>query len=340
MKLPRTWGVVRDDAGERCEIVPVRELHTDERRVDEAFASVVDRCGRAWIAATSSKTVYIMPTVIQFVVIGIFIFARPRVPVWTAGVVGVVLIGLYVGWHVGRNKARAAESMTDIALADGLCPGCLYNLAAQAEQDGLVRCPECGARWSATRIVRRHAFVVRPETEFERQKRRWRMLGGIDGGGPTRIKDDQDRMRPIVSGRLRQQIRAATGNRRVRLLAARREIGRERRVRRWIVAAFFFFLYATVSSSMLLSGALTGWRVLDWLLALSTCWCAVYMPMMIVRGSMGFTAVRVREGMLRHGLCPSCGFDLDMTPDDDGVVECGECGAAWRAPEHAQEVAG
>ncbi|MFG0259128.1 MAG: hypothetical protein ACF8LK_02150 [Phycisphaerales bacterium JB041] len=337
MSLLRPRGVVRDDAGRPCEVVPVAELHADERRVDEAFASVVDRCGRAWIAAASSKTVLAVAAIVPGVGLVLHVIINPNVPFWFAMLLWMVPLAIFGGWRARRNRGRVAQRVADILLADGLCPGCLYNLAALPEEDGLVRCPECGGGWSASRIVRRHEFVVRAETEIERQKRWWRSIGGIDAWGPTRITDDRDQTRPIVSGRLRQQIRAATGERRERLLAARREIGREQRVGRWLVAGFFGLVYAAVSVSVLKSGVAAGSPALSALLGLFMLWVTVFMPMMIVRGNLGFTTPRVREAMLRHSMCPSCGFDLNAARGADGLVECGECGAGWRDAACARE---
>ena len=37
----------------------------------------------------------------------------------------------------------------------GICPACLYDLAAQArEDDGFVTCPECGGAWRLPRPTR------------------------------------------------------------------------------------------------------------------------------------------------------------------------------------------
>lgn len=330
MSLWRPRGVVRDDAGRPCEVVPVAELHADERRVDAAFASMTDRCGRAWIAATSSKTVLAVAALVPCVGLVLYIITKPNVPVWLAMLLWMIPVAIFGGWRSRRTRGRVAQRIADILLADGLCPGCLYNLAAQPEEDGLVRCPECGGKWSAARIVRRHEFVVRPETEIERQKRWWRSMGGIDAWGPTRIRDDRDQTRPIVSGRLRQQVRAATGERRDRLLAARREIGQERRIRRWLVAGFFGLAYAATGVSILRSGISSGSPAVDALLGVCVLWVTVYFPMMIVRGNMGFTAARVRNAMLRHSMCPSCGCDLDPAREVDGLVQCEDCGAGWR----------
>ena len=322
--------MVRDDAGRPCEVVPVGELHADERRVDAAFASVVDRCGRAWIAATSSKTALAVAALVPCVGFLLYVITTPNVPLWVAMLLWFVPLAIFGWWRTRRNAGRATERMVDILLADGLCPGCLYNLAAQAEEEGLVRCPECGGRWSASRIARRHEFVVRTETEIQRHKRWWRSMGGIDAWGPTRINDDRDQTRPIVSGRLRQQVRAATGARRDRLLAARREIGRERRIRRWLVAGFIGLAYAATTVSILRSGVSAGSLAVDVFLGVCLVWVTVSFPMMIVRGNMGFTAGRLRDAMLRHSMCPSCGFDLAEERGADGLIECDECGAGWR----------
>ncbi|QKK09466.1 MAG: hypothetical protein HND58_15715 [Planctomycetota bacterium] len=315
----------------------MRELHADERRVDEAFASVVDRVGRAWIAASSPKLLIAGLVGMQIAAILTSVLIWPGLPYWFAMGVWFVPVAAYGWWHSRTVLAKSAARVADIVLADGLCPGCMYNLGAQPDEGGMVRCPECGARWSATRIARRHEFVVRTETELEKQKRWWRAFGGADAWGPTRIEDGRRQRRPIVSARLRQPIRVATGERRKRLLAARREIGRERRVRRWMVASGLFSMYAVVCISLLMSRASTGYRVIDLFIGLSMLWLVVVFPVMIVRGSMGITAEGVGNAMLRQSLCPSCGFDLDPERGADGLTECGECGAGWRVSAVSSE---
>lgn len=54
---------------------------------------------------------------------------------------------------IGRN--RAAE-IARRALEHGVCPSCGYALAGiEAQADGCVQCPECGAAWRAARITTR-----------------------------------------------------------------------------------------------------------------------------------------------------------------------------------------
>ncbi len=55
-----------------------------------------------------------------------------------------------------------------------------------------------------------------------------------------------------------------------------------------------------------------------------------------------FRVTKVTAAMLRHGLCPHCGYDLRLLPVDesDGMTMCPECGCAWQLTGGAAENAG
>ncbi len=68
---------------------------------------------------------------------------------------------------------------------------------------------------------------------------------------------------------------------------------------------------------------------------------AIYLPLVIGAFAGRLILARRRHGrrvlqlLLKHRLCPHCGYDLrDLPVDpDDGATICPECGCAWRLSE-------
>ena len=56
----------------------------------------------------------------------------------------VVLAGLLAGGAIEPFHRRA---VLRAMLAEGLCPGCSYDLLSTEPEDGRAVCPECGAGW-------------------------------------------------------------------------------------------------------------------------------------------------------------------------------------------------
>jgi hypothetical protein len=64
--------------------------------------------------------------------------------------VGAGAVLTYLGWSTLAGVGADEVAITAALRAEGRCPSCAYDLAQLAsESDGLVTCPECGARWRA-----------------------------------------------------------------------------------------------------------------------------------------------------------------------------------------------
>jgi hypothetical protein len=51
----------------------------------------------------------------------------------------------------------------------------------------------------------------------------------------------------------------------------------------------------------------------------------------LLNGLLETRGDRIRLAMLHRGQCPSCGYELSsLPPRGDGLVECPECGSAWK----------
>ena len=60
----------------------------------------------------------------------------------------LILLGLLLLIWQGRGWGRLLAASAEVHKRRGQCPACGYDLRnLEAEVDGLVTCPECGAAW-------------------------------------------------------------------------------------------------------------------------------------------------------------------------------------------------
>ncbi|HZW09906.1 MAG TPA: hypothetical protein VFF69_08375 [Phycisphaerales bacterium] len=295
---------------------------------DPAFARAAHRAYRAHLAG-GGKAAWFAGMLL--VVVGINatnLLLQRDLPVWllAAGWLGVSFLVSSVAQALTRR--RAAARTADALLAEAICPTCLYNMASQQPHEGLLDCPECGSRWRAARIARRHEF----NTGSPGRARKRRSAGEAgDMSGPTHVLDDRREPRPIVHGRLRESIRCAEGELRDRLITARDEIVRHGRGRRMLLAGLAGLLFLQNALFMLvIFPRLTPNDGVRMSLGLLSVVLAVFIPRKILRGAGGIKAAHIRDAMLRQSLCPSCAMELPLEHSMEAeLVTCGDCGAAW-----------
>lgn len=319
----RARATITDDAGVQRDAVRLQTLFGDERNSDPDFSQLLQRVHRTRLA-TGSKALLILSSLAAVLLAGVIRICWPSTSILVSSLIAVALGSALAFPFAFLRQGRAAKKVGDVLLREGICPCCAYNLGDQLEREGSLLCPECGARWGAARILRRHTFSA---VEAEPQPRRWwRQFGEFDISGPTRIRDDRSWTRPIVHARLRGPLREAKGERRSRLLEARSEMIRNGHVARTIVAVFFAIVLGVGSVPLLLRPF-----GLDTLLGAFGALMAILVTASWIRGAQGVRMADVRHAMLRRRLCPCCAGDLeDAEADDEGLTPCPECGAAWR----------
>jgi ribosomal protein L37AE/L43A len=323
---------ILDDAGTPFTPVRLHTLRWDRRQSDPAFAAVVHRLARARVAEVNHAQT--LAPVLLFCFGGglSVVLLMDRVSpllCWLAW----VLPALGLRWLLVRSDAsRLARQGADLLLADGICPGCAYNLSGLPVAAELVVCPECGASWHGARIARRHDFGVHASPAASHPARLWwDRVRTFEAGGPTSIFDARSYNRPIVSARLVWPIRTAVGERRDRLVEARTEMlthGRGTRVFLGIILPVALLAYMWL---LLRPGLSTGE---GWLLAFCVV-VALQAPITNLRGTAGVKDHHIRDTMLRRGLCPSCAADLRTPTAGDRLWVCPDCGAAWRVAQGA-----
>ena len=329
------WDPIRpttlDDSGRRVPVVTARALFHDERRADPAFQHIIEQVTRVIVADRSNLGYGVVVAGSVIAINVLCVFALPGMG-WVFRIAILVALVYPVIWAGNAWIAkRGAGGVASVVLADGICPACAYNLAAQlADGQGLVHCPECDAAWRSDRIFRRHLELT--ERPNRKQGFLQILFAGIirsdQASGPKSITDDRGRTRPIIATRLAVPLSAATGDRKARLAKARDEIRRQGRVgrqgRAGCLAVFFLGMAAVILSTAIARGV-----ALQWSPGLFLVVFGVLMPVMILRGSAGIDEQHIRTAMLRNDLCPSCAADLAESVSEFGSRLCTGCGASW-----------
>ncbi len=319
-----------DDAARPCETVSIWHLRWDERQADPAFAAAVHRLSRALVVEHTSTTVM---APLMMLAIGGFFTHLMLLANFTMLLSFLVwappALALY--WLLRREKLpRVAKRTTDILLANGICPGCAYNLAGQPVTDELLECSECGAAWQRSRIARFHTFSRRAgRAETRPLHLWWERVKTFEPHGPTSIFDDHRFERPVVSPRLAWPIRAARGDLRDRLIEAKREMISNGSVRRIL----FTCVYQLFGFVVIVTNLRTG-VPLNTVLGFILIPVMAYSGIFTLRGAAGIKPYHIKDAMLFRRLCPSCAGDLvpDKNAPPSGITTCPECGAIWRLP--------
>jgi hypothetical protein len=325
---------IHDDRGEHVHVVRLHTLRWDRRQSDPAFAAAAHRASRVVVARANKASEIGLGLIIM---LG---FLLTSSGFGTTGATWIsVLIWFPLGfagsqWLKSLASRRLVGRAADVLLADGICPGCSYNLAGLPDAGGLVGCPECGAAWKTTRIARRHDFADHPAPSQSATLRQWwTRAKAIELLGPTSIEDDAGADRPVVSPRLMWPIRFAAGERRERLQAARAAMLRHGRIQRWL-PAILYSIFGSLALVVAFQSPIPP--VIGYMLAMMLCY-TIFLWLIALRGASGIKPEHIRGAMLGCRLCPSCACDLaiDEPTEPADLCTCPECGAAWRLAPHA-----
>ncbi len=319
-----------DDTGKPRAIISIWQLRWDARQSDPAFAAAVHRLSRALMVEHTNTTVMVP---LMMLAIGGF-FTHLTLLANSTMVLSFLVwappaLALY--WLLRRKKLpRVAKRTADVLLANGICPGCAYNLAGQPVTNELLECSECGAAWQRSRIARFHSFSRRAgRSEARLLHLWWERVKAFEPHGPTSIFDDRRFERPVVSPRLAWPIQASEGDFQNRLLEARREMLSHGSVHR-ILATCVFQLFGFV---VIVTNLRTG-NPLNTVLGFILIPVMASSAILTLRGAAGINTSHIKDAMLFRRLCPSCAADLvtDKASPPIGLTTCPECGAIWRLP--------
>ncbi|CAG1008023.1 hypothetical protein PHYC_03509 [Phycisphaerales bacterium] len=328
---PVKWlGVTNDDRGTERGVISGASLRRDPRMADARFRVVVDRVRRQIVSRGRGPLIAILMGVSGPVIV--FGSIKLRVPL-TVAVLVIVLLAVVVGrLLVLRGRRRSAPAVSTVMLADGLCPACSYSFAGLGPaEDGCFECPECGAAWNASRVVRRTHFEEVAGTGFAAPVRWWQRIGGHMG--LRRLKDDRGHEGPAADARLREALRATSDpDRRARLLSARRRTTRDGVILR--VALFLLYSGLAGFQVWLLLPQLRSrpYSVMGVLMIVGA-FGFLWLAQAFLRSNAGIRGKTLRFEMLSRALCPRCAADLTgLVPEPDGCLVCRECAAAWKPP--------
>jgi hypothetical protein len=262
---------------------------------------------------------------------GIFLaqLVAPAVPPWLVGAaIGLALCPFFPCIY-SISARRSAPAIADLILAEGLCPACGYNFVGLSPSDDrCIECPECGSAWNAARVARAYPFITgAPDTTPVRAANA--LLGELLGEG---LLSDDDRGNParLVAPRLRLPLKAASGEMRERLRAARHAYSRGGAWIRWPIALLLLLLMLVgLAVAVILAVAPLGrTSVVSVLLGALVSFA---LAAGVLFGNFGYRAATIVRCMKSEQLCPSCATDLhSLPPEADGCRICPLCLAAWR----------
>ncbi len=242
----------------------------------------------------------------------------PDFPRWMIGVAACTIAVLVGRVLLVRFVSKESDRIVTRLLEDGICPACGYNFVGLDRDDDLLTCPECGAGWKSSRIVRAAEFASRGAGSSPLSS-----MVSESGSTPVPARDDQGRDIALV-GRAMKRLgaRASDAEHERRMAAAQAELalaGRGRRLANVAVIAFSGLLATVLLAPR--EPIEAGVIVLVMVLGAAYAW----------RGNFSLPASKAKTAFLDHGLCPSCATSLkELAPAADGCTECPECNAAWR----------
>ncbi|MFZ4572926.1 MAG: hypothetical protein ACOYN0_00930 [Phycisphaerales bacterium] len=223
------------------------------------------------------------------------------------------------------TRRNLAAQVAASAVAEGFCGACAQSLRDLVpEEDGCIRCSECGAAWKHLRITSPHWA---PQTEYQKRERFGRM-GWFGRQKKEMVTDAYGRFIPGLGSSVRSVPKAT---RRTLGPGVRRTLGwalwRQGLVRRifGIVGAgvVFFAPAALAVSSARGGGDVVPLAVMCSIPGIVACLVVLMLPMA--------KPERYARVMVEHGVCGSCGGLLAGLPaQPDGCVVCPECRAAWK----------
>jgi uncharacterized Zn finger protein (UPF0148 family) len=273
----------------------------------------------------------------------------PGLPAWTIGIVLFPFIMVLFRFSMRAHLHKQRERVVVGFLLEGRCPACTYPVrGVPATADGCVVCPECSAAWRRERVgetravpesVRRYGRRIARPNEAERWLGPPRMaLVTTDGRGRAVSVID-----PLLR-RLDRAVAARIGEGRVRgVRSAMRRAHRRSGLAGGVVMAlalpsFIFMLFARRAATGFVDTAISiaTFCFMVWMV-----WHLGRMLYAMIWGEAAIKADRAAQVLLENRVCPGCCAPLDgVQPGKDGLVECGECGAAWAVAGTAPHAAG
>lgn len=289
---------VIDDRGRR---VPVPEALASQRERGEVNVPWQDR-GLAQVSA---------PMLSGF---GMFLL-------FLAGlnpIVAVVPLAFLLISHIRPTRHRvSAQALACAMVVFGKCGACARPFGGvMPDAAGLYTCTACGAAWHRDRVVSRR---IHPSVSTIVGRL---AANNLDGPGSALATDDRGiPIRAIFGPPLGLLARGWFWKQAARGLGASLASRRT-----WL---FFAAMAAGVGLVFLMRSLRDGHEdewVLWYVMAIGVVVALAY----FVQGAI--PAVRLRELLLEHGLCASCGASVVRhRPQFDGCVVCVSCHRAWRA---------
>ena len=252
--------------------------------------------------------------------------------VWTGGIPTMLAVlltfGLLQWFHWKVSVRRLPHGVGATIVAHGFCAKCAYSLnGLEAQPDGAIVCPECGAAWSASRITRPHWTGVQPPLAEALP-----LLPRLIFIRPPLVNDARGMLVRRVDSWLLSvwpDRRQALG--RVRVQRLRRALHSRGRWLRWALAAFLAVAAIGVFAQFTrLDGVDEQWR---WLAATGIVTLALLLAcssLAALLGEFGIPESHFARAAAAEGVCAACLGEL-RPPDPDGYRVCIACGATWRA---------
>lgn len=330
----------RDDAGQPMTILNPAGFSEWPLRGDARIGALLNRIRTAPGQASDAKALWATAalTCLSIVLCGIAISGIKAVWPGVAGLGPHVLmapVGFVAGAIGWRWRLRFKHSAARrLLLSEGLCPSCGYNLhgllgVGSGDTSVLVRCPECGAAWDRSKVVRSASFA-----EGAAYGNPLLLVAGDGRGSSWTTKDDRGEVVALVHPRV--------APRRAFDLSRPRWTKQARAARKRVVRANILVRGVVVSVAWLLVPAGAGFFVVLWrqpvnrtsgivIAAIVVCMFLIVLASWATLGNCCYSASSVRRAMLDEGLCPSCAAELSGPSDAaNGCRVCACCRAAWK----------
>lgn len=231
-------------------------------------------------------------------------------------------------WFERRLKVeRLRHGVGSTIVAHGFCARCAYSLKGlDAQPDGVIVCPECGAAWIAARITRPHWTGVKPPIAEAPP-----LLPRLIFIRPPLVND----ARGVLVRRIDSWLlsvwpdrRQAMGRERVQRL--RRALRSRGRWLRWTAAAFLAAAAVWVLTQFTrLDGVDEQWRRLVATGIVALALLPACASLVALLGETGIPSSHFARTAAAEGVCAACAGELGPA-DAGGYRVCIACGATWR----------
>ncbi|MCC6322295.1 MAG: hypothetical protein IT438_12770 [Phycisphaerales bacterium] len=327
-----------DDRGQDVDLIRPKQLGRDQADIVAAPA-----LGKflAEVVKAESRRISPARVALSVAACAVLIFARlfyrrifPGAPPLMVMILFWGGLALFIVAMRIMTRRTHGFTLASTAVSSGLCGSCGYSLhKLDAEGDGCVTCPECGAAWRACRITRPHWVTA----SFVPYRSPWllRWIGMVPTDKQLLGRDARGAYFRIIDKHLRllsPDRRAELGSDRLRLI--RRAVGRVGFIGRCLVALIPAALSAVLAYAGLRTlphGTGDNFTIVVLLFTLSVIFGLL--TAITVRSHIFSLADRRGAVLAARGLCGCCASDLPADePQPDGFTNCTTCGAAWRVP--------